>query len=110
MQIINRRSLLRAFSAAPLVATPSLAMPAAVEAAAAETKGPVFPRYVAFLAHEHRAALYALHRHVYEGDPNPLLPLFWLPQDQDVSLLVGGPKTPEQRARQVLQAVGLPAS
>lgn len=88
------------------------AMPAISEAATSPVRAtdPVFGRYVAFLAHEHRAALIALHRDHYErnADLNPVVPMFWFPNDPDVELLITRRPDAERRARAVLHAVGLP--
>lgn len=110
MDNITRRLFLRQSAAAGVVAA-TVATPIAVEAAApiVGPSDPIFARYVAFLAHEHRAALIALRRDTYArmGEP-PQPPMFWFPKDHDVELLIDKINQPERRARAVLHAVGLP--
>jgi hypothetical protein len=107
---ITRRLFLRnstLVSAAAVIGAPS-----AVEASPSPVlpDDPVFARYVAFLAHEHRAALVAMNRAHYErnADLNPLVPMFWFPEDRDVQVMIEKRREPEHRARAVLHAVGLP--
>lgn len=112
MQKITRRLFLRNTAAAGAVAT-TVAVPAAAEAAVPVMPAdPIFARYVAFLAHEHRAALKAMHREMYQQFDDEgvsyTIPLFWLPEDRDVSAMMEKRDRPERRARAVLHAVGLP--
>ena len=109
-QSISRRIFLRNTAAAGVVGATVVA-PAAAEAIAvpADAADPVFKRYVAFLAHEHRAALRAMFRNPSSADENLVLPMFWLPEDPDVRCLIASEhRNPEGRARAVLHAAGLP--
>jgi hypothetical protein len=109
MDKITRRLFLRNSAAAGAAA--AVGTPAVVEAAPSPVlpSDPVFARYVAFLAHEHRAALIAMNRAHYErnADLNPTPPMFWFPEDRDVQCMIQKRNEPERRARAVLHAVGL---
>ncbi|MGB3830900.1 MAG: twin-arginine translocation signal domain-containing protein [Mesorhizobium sp.] len=112
MEKITRRLFLR--KSAVVGAAATVAVPVTAEAAPTPVlpSNPIFARYVAFLAHEHRAALKAMNRDIYqqldaEGASYPI-PMFWFPEDPNVTTMIGRGCEPERRARAVLHAVGLP--
>lgn len=106
---ITRRSILQGFAVAPLIVAPP-AIANAMEAAPSVASDPIFRRYVAFLAHEHRSALVAMNRELYErnADLGATPPMFWFPDDPNVTEVMKVTSGPERRARAVLHAVGLP--
>lgn len=89
--MLTRRRVLRGLSAAPIAAAVP-AMPAERPAARAD-----LDRYIAWLAHEHRAALMERYRM-----PADQVPIGWMPDTPDVREEVEQ-RPPSTRARQVLR-------
>ena len=105
----SRRTFLRGLVSLPLVGG-SIALIGRPTAAAVPVSDALLDSYVAFLAHEHRAAL----RQRYPGwtdwsgewhEPQP--PMSWMPDDVCARSLCQHVK-PSTRAALVLSAVGMP--
>jgi len=113
--MLDRRLFARGLLAAPAIASPALASPVLMAGAApAPALEPVsLAAYVAFLAHEHRAALHEMHpdhyaRVIADGG-TPCYPMFWFPDDPAaVAAVASAP--PSTRAATVMRAVALAPS
>lgn len=108
----DRRSFLRGLTTLPLIGG-SLALIGNPTAAAVPCSDMLLDSYVAFLAHEHRAALIESELRVTR-DPyrreriaSGIVPMFWFPDDVCARSLCEQIK-PSTRAAVVLSAVGLP--
>jgi hypothetical protein len=104
--LLARRGFLRQLAGLPLIGGVTI-LGKPTKAAVPVTEE-LKERYIAWLAHEHRGALWERevqpYPHAHGRHPNTV-PMYWFPEHPDIELVVHG-ALPSTRAAVVLSAVG----